>query len=51
MLLQELDWEGPVFAVSAVTGAGTEALGQAVIQALEWVNEEEFAIEDFDPVT
>ena len=51
MLLQELDWEGPVFAVSAVTGAGTEALGQAVIQALALGNEEEFAIEDFDPAT
>ena len=35
MLLEELDWQGPVFEVSAATGAGTEALGQAVIQALE----------------
>jgi GTP-binding protein len=40
-LLDELHWEGPVFEVSAATGAGTEALGHAVIQALE-----EFAEED-----
>ena len=51
MLLEELDWEGQVFAVSAVTGAGTEALGQAVIKALELVQEGEFAVEDFDPAT
>jgi GTP-binding protein len=34
-LLDELGWEGPVFEVSAATGAGTEALGQAVMRALE----------------
>ena len=34
-LLRELDWDGPVFEVSAATGAGTEALGHAVMQALE----------------
>ena len=34
-LLGELDWDGPVFEVSAVTGKGTEALGQAVVQFLE----------------
>ncbi len=41
MLLEELDWQGPVFEVSAATGAGTEALGHAVIQALEEFEEEE----------
>ncbi|HSG97709.1 MAG TPA: GTPase ObgE [Woeseiaceae bacterium] len=41
MLLEELDWRGPVFEVSAATGAGTEALGHAVIQALEEFAEEE----------
>jgi GTP-binding protein len=41
MLLDELDWQGPVFEVSAATGAGTEALGHAVIQALEEFEEEE----------
>jgi len=41
MLLGELKWDGPVFEVSAATGAGTEALGHAVIQALEELNEEE----------
>ena len=34
-LLEELSWDGPVFEVSAATGAGTEALGQAVMRALE----------------
>jgi GTP-binding protein len=41
MLLEELDWDGPVFEVSAATGVGTEALGHAVIQALEEIEEEE----------
>ena len=41
MLLEELQWDGPVFEVSAATGAGTEALGQAVMKALEELNEEE----------
>ena len=43
MLLEELDWSGPVFEVSAATGAGTDALGHAVIQALEEIEEEEEA--------
>jgi len=34
-LLSELSWEGPVFEVSAATGEGTEALGQAIIRELE----------------
>ncbi|MBT8106293.1 MAG: GTPase ObgE, partial [Woeseiaceae bacterium] len=34
-LLGELSWDGPVFEVSAAMGAGTEALGQAVMRALE----------------
>ena len=41
MLLDELEWDGPVFEVSAATGEGTEALGHAVIQALEELEEEE----------
>jgi len=43
ILLEELDWDGPVFEVSAATGTGTEALGHAVIQALEEIKEEEEA--------
>lgn len=43
MLLEELNWSGPVFEVSAATGAGTEALGHAVMQALEQIKEEEEA--------
>ncbi len=40
-LLGQLGWDGPVFEVSAATGAGTEALGHAVMQALEEMEEEE----------
>ena len=43
MLLEELEWSGPVFEVSAATGAGTDALGHAVIQALEEIEEEKEA--------
>ena len=43
LLLEELGWDGPVFEVSAATGAGTEALGHAVMQALEEFAEEEEA--------
>ncbi|MGI9308623.1 MAG: Obg family GTPase CgtA, partial [Gammaproteobacteria bacterium] len=48
LLLAELDWEGPVFLVSAETGAGTEALGQAVMRELELISEaeEEAALND-----
>jgi GTP-binding protein len=41
MLLEQLGWDGPVFDVSAATGAGTEALAHAVIQTLEKFEEEE----------
>jgi GTP-binding protein len=34
-LLSALDWSGPVFEVSAATGEGTEALGQAIMRHLE----------------
>jgi GTP-binding protein len=39
MLLDELQWDGPVFEVSAATGAGTEELGHAVMQELERIAE------------
>ena len=38
-LLEKLDWNGPVFEVSAATGEGTEALGYAVMQELEAIAE------------
>jgi GTP-binding protein len=38
-LLQKLSWDGPVFDVSAVSGEGTDALGQAVIRQLEEMDE------------
>jgi GTP-binding protein len=34
-LLEDLDWQGPVFEVSAATGAGTDVLAQAVMRELE----------------
>jgi GTP-binding protein len=39
MLLDEMQWQGPVFEVSAATGEGTEQLGQAVMQELEHLAE------------
>jgi GTP-binding protein len=38
-LLQTLRWTGPVYEVSAVTGEGTEALAQNVMQQLELMDE------------
>lgn len=49
-LVAELGWDGPVFEVSAATCAGTESLGQAIMQELEELDEEAAAEEDFDPV-
>ncbi len=34
-LVDELDWQGPVFEVSAATGEGTEALARAIMRELE----------------
>jgi GTP-binding protein len=44
-LLEKTEWNGPVFEVSAATGEGTEALGQAVMRQLE-INLEEAALEE-----
>jgi len=38
-LLASLEWDGPVFEVSAATGEGTEALGQAIIREMEALKE------------
>ena len=40
-LLIDLSWDGPVFEVSAATGEGTEALGQAIVRELESLQEAE----------
>ena len=37
-LLQDLDWKGPVFEVSAATGEGTEAIAHAVMREFEAEN-------------
>ena len=39
MLLEQLQWDGPVFEVSAATGAGTEQLGRAIMLELERIAE------------
>jgi len=44
-LVAELDWDGPVFLVSAETGEGTAALGQAVMRELEELEEFDAAAE------
>jgi len=51
MLLEALAWEGPVFEVSAATGQGTEALGQAVMREFELMIEEADADETYDPAS
>ena len=43
--LDQLGWDGPVFETSAVTGDGTEMLGQALMRALEEIAEVESADE------
>jgi GTP-binding protein len=40
-LLDQLDWQGPVFEVSAATGEGTEALAKAIVRELEEARERE----------
>jgi len=40
-LLQKLDWDGPVFEISAITGEGTPQLAQAVMLEFERIDEEE----------
>ncbi len=49
LLLEELQWAGPVFEVSAATGEGTEALGQAVMRELEILDERKEVEEEYDP--
>ena len=39
-LLDQLQWDGVVFEVSAATGAGTQQLGQAIMQELERIKED-----------
>lgn len=39
-LLAALDWQGPVFEVSAATGAGTGTLAQAVMRALRLMDDQ-----------
>jgi GTP-binding protein len=39
-LISDLAWQDPVFTVSAATGEGIEALGQAVMRGLERIGEE-----------
>ncbi|MDX1696300.1 MAG: Obg family GTPase CgtA [Ketobacteraceae bacterium] len=38
-IVEELDWQGPVFKISAATGAGTDSLVQAIMNHIEAVKE------------
>ena len=38
--IDALGWGGPVYEISAATGAGTEALAQAVMREIERMDEE-----------
>jgi GTP-binding protein len=40
LLLEQLEWDGQVFEVSAATGAGTKELGKAIMLELERLTEE-----------
>lgn len=51
LLLEELNWRDPVFEVSAATGDGTEALGQAIMVELEKHQEQEVLAEEYDPTS
>ena len=42
-LLASLQWDGPVFEVSAATGEGTESLAQAVMRELEEPDAEDYS--------
>lgn len=48
-LLEELDWDGPVFEVSAATGEETQALGHAIMQELELADREARTDEAYNP--
>ncbi|MEM9172882.1 MAG: Obg family GTPase CgtA [Pseudomonadota bacterium] len=43
-LIQALEWDGPVFNVSAATGAGTDVLAQQIMQFLEELDAQARAI-------
>ena len=45
-LVERVDWSGPVFEVSAATGAGTGDLGRAVMRRLEELADESAAADD-----
>jgi len=42
-ILERIEWNGPVFEVSAISGAGTEALGQAIMLKLTEMAEAELS--------
>ncbi len=48
-MLQELSWTGPVFEVSAASGEGTQALGQAIMQELDRLKAKAHEDDDYDP--
>ncbi len=44
-ILDQLDWGGPVFETSAISGDGTETLAQAVMRELEKMGDQDSEIE------
>lgn len=46
-IIDELEWEGPVFRISAANGIGTEALAFAIMNYLEELNERMASDADF----
>lgn len=48
-LVEALGWGGPVFEVSAATGQGTDALGQAIMRELESQRDDESSEEAWEP--
>ncbi|MET0047779.1 MAG: Obg family GTPase CgtA [Sedimenticola sp.] len=45
-LLDELDWQGPVYAISALTGEGTEGLIYALMERLEELKTDENPVQE-----
>ena len=43
-LIDQLNWDGPVFETSAVSGEGTEKLAQAVMRELEKMGDQDSEI-------
>ncbi len=50
-LIEALDWQGPIYLISALTGDGTEPLMEALMQRLETLRKDERLVEEEDDDT